>query len=450
MRLLKIRGLSGGGAVKGKLILPGDKSIAHRAVILGALSRGRTVVHNFPANKDCLATLAVFKKLGINSARDQKKNCVVIKGKGLFGLKKPGSPFFIEESGTTFRLLLGILAGQEFQSILRAGRSLSRRPMSRVIGPLRLMAAQIVSDRRSHAVSAYGGKEEYPPVTIKGSSLKPITYKMPVASAQVKSALLLAGLYADGTTRIIEPIKTRDHMERMLESFKADIKARGNSISLRGVKQLVSPGEVFVPGDISSAAFFIVLASVLPGSRLVIEKVSLNPSRMGLIRVLKRMGADIKISALGRKPSAEPMGNITVKSGILKGAVVKKGEIPSLIDELPVLMAAAAFARGKTVFNGVEELRVKETDRITSMLAGLKAMGADCRVNGVGLSEKIVITGKGGLKGARVKSFSDHRTAMSMIIAGLAASGRTEIDDISCIDKSFPGFIAAIKPLLTG
>jgi 3-phosphoshikimate 1-carboxyvinyltransferase len=444
MRSLKIRGLSGGGAVKGKLILPGDKSIAHRAVILGALSRGRTVVHNFPANKDCLATLGVFKKLGINSARDQKKNCVVIKGKGLFGLKKPVSPLFIEESGTTFRLLLGVLAGQEFQSILRAGRSLSRRPMSRVISPLRLMSASVRGRSRRAA------KEEYPPVTIKGSSLTPITYKMPVASAQVKSALLLAGLYADGTTRIIEPTKTRDHMERMLKSFKADIKVRGNSISLRGVKQLVSPGEVFVPGDISSAAFFIVLASVLPGSWLVIEKVSLNPSRMGLIRVLKRMGADIKVSALGRKPSAEPMGDITVKSGILKGAAVKKGEIPSLIDELPVLMAAAAFARGKTVFNGVEELRVKETDRITSMLAGLKAMGADCRVNGVGLSEKIVINGKGGLKGARVKSFSDHRTAMSMIIAGLAASGRTEIDDISCIDKSFPGFIAAIKPLLTG
>lgn len=444
MRPLKIRGLSGVRAVKGKLTLPGDKSIAHRAIILGALSRGRTVVRNIPANKDCLATLDIFRKLGIKSARDPKNNSVSIEGKGLFGLKKPESPLFIEESGTTYRLLLGVLSGQKFPSRLCAGRSLSRRPMLRVIAPLRQMSARVCG------CAGRGAKEEYPPVSIKEASLNPITYRIPVASAQVKSALLLAGLYANGVTRLTEPVRTRDHTERMLGFFKAQIKVKGNNISLKGAKPLVSPGEVFIPGDISSAAFFIVLASILPGSRVVIEKVSLNPSRLGLISVLKRMGADIQLSAVSSRLSAEPMGNITVKSGVLKGTVVKKEEIPSLIDELPVLMVAAAFARGKTVFNGVEELRVKETDRITSMLAGLKAMGADCRVNGVGLSEKIVITGKERLNGARVKSFSDHRTAMSMAIAGLAADGWTEIDDINCVNKSFPGFTAVLKSLVNG
>jgi 3-phosphoshikimate 1-carboxyvinyltransferase len=452
MRPFKIWGLSGVRAVKGKLILPGDKSIAHRSVILSALSRGSTVIHNFPANKDCLATLEVFKKLGIKSVRVPIKNSVSIQGKGLFGLKKPESPIFIEESGTTYRLLLGVLAGQDFSAELRAGKLLSRRPMLRVTAPLRRMGAQIMSGFRPQTVDRrlQTSKEEYPPLFIKGASLRPIIYKIPVASAQVKSALLLAGLYVNGTTRIIEPVKTRDHTEKMLKFFKADIKIKGNSIFLKGAKQLVCPRKVFVPGDISSAAFFIVLASILPGSRLVFAKVSLNPSRMGLINVLKRMGADIRLSALSSQLLAEPMGNITVKSSVLKGTVVRKEEIPSLIDELPVLMVAAAFARGKTVFNGVEELRVKETDRIASMMINLKAMGGDCRVSGVGLAEKIIINGKGRLNGAKVKSFSDHRTAMSMMIAGMAACGRTEIDDIKCIGKSFPGFTAILKSLVTG
>jgi len=424
--------------------LPGDKSIAHRAIILGALCRGRTVVRNFPANKDCLATLEVFRRLGIKSVRDSKRNCVSIYGKGLFGLKKPESPIFIEESGTTYRLLLGVLSGQDFPSKLCAGRSLSRRPMLRVIAPLRRMSARLAG------CACRGAKDEYPPVSVKVASLKPITYRIPVASAQVKSALLMAGLYVNGVTRLIEPVKTRDHTEKMLEFFKAGIKVKGRNISLKGAKPLVSPGEVFIPGDISSAAFFIVLASILPGSRAMFEKVSLNPSRMGMIKALKRMGADIKISPVKCRYSTEPMGNITVKSRVLKGAVVKKEEIPSLIDELPVLMVAAAFARGKTVFTGVEELRVKETDRINSMLVGLKAMGAVSRLVKKGRREDIVIIGKGCLTGARLKSFSDHRTAMSAAVAGLAASGLTEIDDMNCVNKSFPGFTAALRSLVTG
>jgi 3-phosphoshikimate 1-carboxyvinyltransferase len=292
-------------------------------------------------------------------------------------------------------------------------------------------------------------REEHPPFRIKRSNLKSITYKMPVASAQVKSALLLAGLYADGKTIIIEPIRTRDHTERMLRLFKADVKVIGNKIVIKRRVRLSSPGEIFLPGDISSAAFFMVLASLIPGARITIKKVSLNPLRTGVIRVLKRMGADIKVTKLQshKVTGAEPIGDLTVRSSRLKGVRVKKAEIPSLIDELPVLMVAASFAKGKTVFEGVEELRVKETDRIRSMSVNLHKMGAHISLVKRGNVEKVVITGTKPLKAVAVSSFGDHRTAMSMIIAGLAAHGSTKIDDISCINKSFPDFIAKLNSL---
>jgi 3-phosphoshikimate 1-carboxyvinyltransferase len=436
-----INGLS---CIKGEISLPGDKSIAHRAVILSALARDKTTIQNFPANADCLSTINAFKKLAIKITGKLKVNAfntISVFGKGLLGLKKPGSPLFIGDSGTTFRLLLGVLAGQNFKVKLVAGKSLSKRPMLRVTAPLRKMGARIKSKVKSQKSKL----EEFPPITIQGGKLKAITYRMPVASAQVKSAILLAGLYTNRTTGIIEPVKTRDHTERMLKLFKAGIKVKKNVIVIKGKRELVSPRRIYIPGDISSASFFIVLPSILPNSEILIRNVNLNPSRMGIVKVLKRMGANIQLSAVSCQLSAEPMGNILVKSSKLKGTVVKKEEIPSLIDELPILMVAACCARGKSMFEAVGELRVKETDRINSMVDNLRKMGADIKVTS---AERIIIKGVLNLKGARVKSFGDHRTAMSMVVAALKAKGKTVIDDVDCINKSFPGFLNVLNQLI--
>jgi 3-phosphoshikimate 1-carboxyvinyltransferase len=513
--------------LEGEITLSGDKSIAHRSIIISAITPGRTVIENFPVNKDCLSTIKAFRKLGIKITQGRWNRCkaslvVAVSGKGLLGLQRPKSPIFIGESGTTLRLILGVLAGQSFQVRLLAGESLSQRPMRRVTVPLRLMGANIISNIKYQKSKI----EEYPPITIRGGSLKAITYRMPVASAQLKSAILLAALYAKGTIKVIEPVKTRDHTEHMLRLFGADIKVKhppslklrrvvlrssksagghppslklrrvvlrsskssgGHppSLKLRRVvlrssesaegqntiviknnhKELVSPKKVYIPGDISSASFFIVMAVILPKAQVLIRNVSLNPARIGIIKVLKRMGANINIKyqksilrlhsglMVSRvEPSnikyGEPIGDLVVRSSQLKGVTVKKEEIPSLIDELPVLMVAACLAKGRTVFEGVEELRVKETDRIKSMSVNLKKMGADIKVLRVGKSEKIVIQGVRELRGSQVKSFGDHRTAMSMVVAGLGAVGRTEIDDISCISKSFPDFTSLLKPLI--
>lgn len=431
--------------LKGKISIPGDKSIAHRALILSALSKGRTVIENLPLSEDCLSTVAVFKQLGIR-IKKRGRSIVEVNGNGLHGLKKAGSPIFISESGTTFRLMAGVLAGQGFESRLAAGKALSGRPMLRVTKPLRLMGADISGRRKDH--------DEYPPLTIRGSVLHSMTYRLGVASAQVKSAILLAGLYASGRTRIIEPVATRDHTERMMRLFKAKVSGKGNAVTVEGGGALVSPRIVHIPGDISSAAFFMVAAAIVPGSEVVIKNVSLNPSRTGVIKVLKRMGVKLTVKLKGCQRSGkhkevsgvEPMGNIVVKSSIIKATTISKDEVPSLIDEIPVLMVAAAMAKGKTVFEGVQELRVKETDRIRSMTDNLKKLGARISVSRAGGSENIEVLGT-GLKGGMVRSFGDHRTAMSMIVAGLAASGQVIIDDISCIKKSFPGFVRAIAGL---
>ena len=437
--------VSGSGGLKGEVTPAGDKSIAHRAIIISALTQGKTVISNFPANQDSLATLNALKKFGLKIIRNNS-GTVTVFGKGLHGLTRPKGSIFVGESGTTLRLLLGVLAAQNFSTKLIAGKSLSKRPMLRVNLPLRLMGAKISAKRKTQNAKP----EEYPPVTIKGGSLNPITYRMPVASAQVKSAILLAGLYACGKTRVIEPITTRDHTERMLKVFKAGIKLKQNNIVIKGGRELVSPGRIYIPGDISSASFFIVGAAILPASRLLIKNVSLNPSRIGIINVLKRMGANIRLTAYSLQLTAyEPAGDILIKSSKLKGTLVKKKEIPSLIDELPILMVTACLAKGKTVFEGVRELRVKETDRIRSMQENLTRMGAYIRVERDARGpENIVIEGGKKLNGAKVRSFFDHRTAMSMVIAGLAASGTTSIDNLDCINKSFPDFLALLKPLL--
>lgn len=432
--------------IKGRVnCLPGDKSIAHRAVILSSVSHGKTIIRNFPFNDDCISTVKAFKALGIKISKTNNRGpAIIVYGKGLRGLRKPRGDIFLGESGTTFRLLLGLLSGQIFKVKLTAAQSLSHRPMLRVNKPLRMMGAKINSKIKIQKSKI----EEYPPIVIEGGKLKPIIYKMPVASAQVKSAILLAGLYANGTTVVTEPIKTRDHTEQMLRLFKADIEKTGNIIKIKGGKELISPKNIFVPGDISSASFFIVAASILPGSEILIKNVNLNPTRMGVINVLKRMGAHIKIlNSKSQILNFEPVGNIVVESSCLKGTVVKKQEIPSLIDELPILMVAACLASGKTVFEGVGELRVKETDRIKSIIGNLIKMGAKIEVLGRSDSEKVIIEGVGRLEGSRVRSFGDHRTAMSMVVAGLKASGSTKIDDISCITKSFPGFLHTLNSL---
>jgi 3-phosphoshikimate 1-carboxyvinyltransferase len=431
--------------LKGKITLPGDKSIAHRCVIVSALSLGKTTIENFPSNKDSFYTLEAFKKLGIKIIRHSSSR-ITIYGKGLYGLTKPVNPIFVGDSGTTLRLLLGVLAGQNFKVKLIAAKSLSNRPMLRVTSPLRMMGAQISAKINNKQDSK---SEEYPPITIKGGRINPIVYKMPVASAQVKSAILLAGLFSKGKTIIFEPIATRDHTERMLKLFKADLKVKANQILIEGNRDLVSPGRIYIPGDISSASFFIVLAGILPRSEILIRKVSLNPSRAGIIKILKRMGADIRLSKNSSYLSEfEPLGDVTVRSSTLKGTTVQKKEIPSLIDELPILMVAASLAKGKTVFKGIGELRVKETDRIKSMSLNLRKMGVPVKIIQNIDSEDVVIQGVAELKGAKVKSFGDHRTAMSMVVAGLRAREKISIDNIDCIDKSFPEFLSVLKSLI--
>ncbi|MFA5437166.1 MAG: 3-phosphoshikimate 1-carboxyvinyltransferase [Candidatus Omnitrophota bacterium] len=421
--------------LKGAVILPGDKSIAHRAVFLSAISCGKTILCNFPFNDDCLATVNIFRKLGVKISKIKPQQIIISSG-GLNSLKPPKGALFVKESGTTFRLLLGLLAAQKFTATLKAGRVLSLRPMLRVIKPLRQMGAGIIS--------------EYPPIIIKGAQLKGIDYKLPVASAQVKSAILLAGLYAKEKTRVIELKKSRDHTERMLKLFKAGIKISGNTITLKGGRELKTPGRINIPGDISSAAFFMVAASILARSRVVIKNVNLNQSRMGIVNALMRMGACIKILKAKRNiyRGQEPSGDILVKGSRLKGVRIGKSDIPSLIDELPILMVAASLAKGKTVLSGVGELRVKETDRIFSMTENLRKMGVFIKVTKLrDGSEEIIIDGRAGLSGASLKSFGDHRSAMSMVVAALAAKGISRIDDISCINKSFPGFINTLNSL---
>jgi 3-phosphoshikimate 1-carboxyvinyltransferase len=440
--------------LQGTVCLLGDKSIAHRYIILGSICKGKTRIENFPLNQDCLNTIGAFRKLGVKINLLSKRNrtaTVTIFGRGLQGLSNPQKPICVGDSGTTLRLVLGILAGQAFKVKLKAGKSLSKRPMLRVTHPLRMMGAKIIAHQKlvaNHQSSA-NGFEEYPPITIKGGNLNPIRYNLPVASAQVKSAILFAGLFTNRATEVIEPIRTRDHTERLLKVFGADIKVLGNKVVIKGKHELVSPGRVTVPGDISSAGFLVVASLILPSSWLRIKGVGLNHSRTGFLRVLKRMGADIHLRSyrLGYK-LGEPRGDLCVKSSNLKGVVVKKEEVPALIDELPILMVAACYARGKTVFQGIGELRFKEADRITSMSENLQKMGAVIRVCQDSSGESMIIEGANTLIGSNLRSFGDHRTAMSLMICGLKAKGVTRIDDANCINKSFPGFPAILKSLV--
>jgi 3-phosphoshikimate 1-carboxyvinyltransferase len=415
---------------KGKFTPTPDKSISHRAIIFSSLAKGKSIIKNFLRAEDPLSTMNAFRALGVEIT--DKNEDIIITGNGIYGLKEPPNVIDCGNSGTTMRMLSGVLAGNPFFSVLTGDESLRTRPMGRVINPLRQMGAEII---------ARGGNR-YPPIAIKGKKLQPIKYAMPVASAQVKSAILLAGLYTDGETEIIEPAKSRDHTERILPAFGADIEVEGLRVRIKGGTELKG-AEVHVPGDFSSAAFFIVAALLIRDSDMTIEGVGMNPTRTGLISALKGMGAGFEIFNI-RNVSGEPIADIHCKGDAeLKAIHITKENIPGLIDEFPILCVAATQASGTTIIRGAEELRVKESDRIKSMATELKKMGAEIEEFEDGLS----ITGKKGLKGAIIESYRDHRIAMALSIAALIADGITTINGVSSVNISFPGFFEILRRL---
>ena len=432
MKPIKIKPAFG---LRGIVIVPGDKSISHRAAILAALANGKTCIRNFLFSDDCITTLAALRALGVKVSINKNKNEVVILSDGL--LRRPKSPLWMGESGTSARVLLGVLAAQPFATKLTAAPSLLKRPMARVIVPLRLMGADIRAHKK--------GRDEFLPLEVFPSKLKAIKWGQAVPSAQVKSAILLAGLYAKGNTCVTQRVVSRDHTERMLKLFNADLTVLGKKACVNK-SFLKTPGLVNISGDISSAAFFVVAGLLVKNSKIIIKNVGINPTRFGAMSVLKRMGGRIRL--LNRSGSFEPQADIEVCSSDLRATVIEEHEIPGLVDEIPVLMVAASLASGTTIINGVNELRVKETDRICSMTRNLLKLGVNIRVRAVNKNETLEINGVRALRPIDLKSFSDHRTAMSMFVAGLAAEGECRLDDVVCINKSFPGFLAAFKQLI--
>ena len=413
-----------GGKLCGRLRVPGDKSISHRAVMLGSLAHGITVVNGFLEGEDSLATLHAFRSMGVG-IEGPVEGRVTINGVGMQGLTEPETPLDLGNSGTSMRLLCGLLAGSGLPVTLTGDRSLSGRPMGRVIDPLARMGAAIGSEEGGTAPLVLSGKQP----------LKAIDYRLPMASAQVKSAILLAGLYAEGETCVTEPAPTRDHTERMLRGFGYPVRRDGDTICLRGGGELQAC-EIDVPADISSATFFLIGASIAEGSDLVLEHVGINPTRDGVISILRLMGADIELLNQ-REIGGEPVADIRVRSSRLKGIEIPEELVPLAIDEFPALFVAAACAEGETRLSGAEELRVKESDRIQVMADGLNSLGiqADPTADGIFI--------KGGqMTGGQVESHGDHRIAMSFAMAGLRASGVIEIADVANVNTSFPGFVA--------
>jgi 3-phosphoshikimate 1-carboxyvinyltransferase len=415
--------------LKGEFTPPGDKSISHRAVILGSLAEGLTTVKGFLSCEDTLSSAKAMMMLGVPIEVEGDR--VEIKGKGLFGLTEPEDTIDAGNSGTTARLISGLLSAQGFFSTITGDKYLRERPMERIVKPLTLMGAKIWGRD--------GGKRL--PLAIQGNKLSAIQYQLPIASAQVKSAILLAGLYADGETEIIEPTPTRDHTERMLSYFGAEFEKNGMSVKIKNQK-LLKGGEVQVPADISSAAFFIVAALINPNSDVLIKNVGINPHRTGILEILKQMGGDIEILN-ERELNGEPVGDILTRSSTLNSTEIKGDIIPKAIDELPVIAAAGCFAEGETIIKDAKELRVKETDRIRAMTTELRKLGAEVEE----LDDGMIIKGKGMLKGAKCSSWGDHRIAMALAVAGTRAQGITEIEDAECVSVSFPGFFDVMKKL---
>lgn len=425
VELAKSKGL------RGEVTPPPDKSISHRSIMFASMAEGKSVVRNFLRAEDPLSTIKAFRMLGIQIT-EVAAGEVTIEGKGLNGLTEPFDVIDCGNSGTTIRLISGILAGNPFLSILTGDDSIKQRPMARVITPLKQMGA-LISARAN---------DRYPPIAIRGTQLKAIDYTMPIASAQVKSCVILAGLYADGTTTILEPQRSRDHTERMLSAMGAEIRVQGLSVSVNGGPKLHA-ADVTVPADFSSAAFFMAGALLVPNSELVIRGVGMNPTRTGLLNVLTAMGASMKIENT-REISGEPIADIICSSASKLKAVKIAGDIvPSLIDEFPILCILASQADGITEIRGAQELRVKESDRIKAMATELARMGVEVTEYPDGID----IKGNANLKGGSVESYGDHRIAMSLSIAALISQGTTVINNASCADISFPGFYGKLKDL---
>ncbi|XWO58430.1 bifunctional prephenate dehydrogenase/3-phosphoshikimate 1-carboxyvinyltransferase [Pseudomonas luteola] len=412
-----------GGSLSGRVRVPGDKSISHRSIMLGSLADGTTEVEGFLEGEDALATLQAFRDMGV-VIKGPTNGRVTIHGVGLHGLKAPAGPLYLGNSGTSMRLLSGILSAQAFDTTLTGDASLSKRPMNRVADPLREMGAVIETAEQGR-----------PPMTIRGGQkLKGIHYDMPMASAQVKSCLLLAGLYAEGETSVTEPAPTRDHTERMLQGFGYPVTVEGNVARVRSGSRLTA-NRIEVPADISSAAFFLVAGSIAENSELVLEHVGINPTRTGVIDILRLMGGDITLENQ-REVGGEPVADLRVRSATLKGIEIPEALVPLAIDEFPVLFVAASCAQGRTVLRGAEELRVKESDRIQVMADGLKVLG----VSATPTPDGIVIEG-GSMGGGEVESHGDHRIAMAFSVASLRASAPIRIRDCANVATSFPGFL---------
>ncbi|HDT15297.1 MAG TPA: 3-phosphoshikimate 1-carboxyvinyltransferase [Firmicutes bacterium] len=411
------------------ITVQGDKSISHRAVIIGSLARGNTVINGFLEAEDTVNTIKIFKQLGVNVQKI--KGSYVVKGRGMNGFRRPQKELYVGNSGTGIRLALGVLAAQRFDSVITGDASITKRPMRRVIVPLTEMGAKFESNKG------------FAPITVHGTNLSGINYAAPVASAQVKSAIMLAALHASGISRISEPFKSRDHTERMLLHFGADVKIAANKIKIKPGRELKG-GKIFVPGDISSAAYFIAAGLLCGQSRITVKNTGINPTRTGVIDVLRNMGA--KITMKNKKiRNNEPVADIVSSTSKLKGVIIKGRIIPRLIDEIPVIAVAAAFAKGRTVIKDAKELRVKETDRISTIVANLRRIGVKCEEKPDGM----VIYGNAGtpFKYADIDSFSDHRIAMAFSVAGLVSDNGMLIKDIECVKTSFPEFFNEIKKL---
>lgn len=414
----------------GELKVPGDKSISHRAVMLGSIAKGTTTVSGFLLGEDCINTIQCFRTLGVDIELNNEQ--VTIYGKGLEGLKEPQTVLNVGNSGTTNRLLLGLLAGRPFHAILLGDESIAKRPMDRVAIPLRKMGAHI--DGRENG--------KYPPIALRGGNLKGIAYESPVASAQVKSAILLAGLQAEGTTTVTEPSVSRDHTERMLKSFGVNVHRNATTVSIEG-KQTLKATQINVPADISSAAFFIVATLITKNSSIVLKDVGINPTRSGILDALFAMGADIQIKN-ERMFNDEPVADLHVASSELKNIEIKGDIIPRLIDEIPILALAATQAEGTMVIKNAEELKVKETNRIDAVATQLNRLGANIEPTDDGM----IIHGKTKLKGETVDSLGDHRIGMMLAVASLVCENEITIENESCINISYPNFFEDFQKLI--
>ncbi|MEK3765230.1 3-phosphoshikimate 1-carboxyvinyltransferase [Solibacillus sp. FSL K6-4121] len=416
-------------ALQGNIRVPGDKSISHRAVMFGSIAKGRTTVTGFLLGEDCLSTIDCFKKLGVEFEVDGTN--VTIDSPGIDNWTEPKEVLYTGNSGTTTRLMLGILSGTSLHTVMTGDSSIGKRPMRRVADPLRLMGAQIAGRENG----------QYTPLAIQGGPLQAIDYTMPVASAQVKSAILLAGLRAQGTTIVRESEVSRDHTERMLRQFGANVTVKDGVVSFEGGQQLTGT-HVNVPGDISSAAFFLVAGAVTSNSRIVLENVGVNETRDGILQVLQNMGANMTLE-IDDANAAEPTATITVESSQLKGTVIEGAIIPRLIDEIPIIALLATQAAGKTIIKDAEELKVKETNRIDAVVNELKKLGANIEATDDGM----IIEGPTKLTGASLKTYGDHRIGMMGAVAALIANGEVTLDDADCIAVSYPSFFEHLNRL---